>query len=242
MRDAFITCCRGEGTYDRDNSPPVFSYTGQHEVLYEANYGWQIKFLSSGTFTFSKLGNAAGGIDLFLMGGGGSGGYGDLFYAGGGGKQGTAKTIRGIIPQIQTEYIIEIGEGGTHSTPSGDSSAFGYVAEGGANGANGTSAGVKGQNSTVREFDSENGQPLGGNGGNGGGSTADFILIDPGAGGEPFGGAGGSYGNSYTTPGHGTAAAANTGAGGGGGGGCTYSASTHGANGGSGIVIIRNAR
>ena len=242
MSEAFILRRGGTGALRGGGSAPEFTYTGNYEQIDDGNRNWRIKFLTSGTLTFTTLGNADGGIDVFLMGGGGSGGYGQLYYAGGGGKEGGIKTARGLTVQTQTPYEIVVGAGGSRKGDGEMSEAFGETAAGGEHGKDGVSPGKAGTDSTVKAFEEENGESLGGNGGNGGGSTADFVLISAGKGGKPYGGKGGKYGNSWTTPGHGTAGPANTGAGGGGGGGCTYSANIYGANGGSGIVIIRNAR
>ena len=242
MSEAFLLRRGGSGSLAGGGGAPEFTYTGNYELIDDGNRNWRIKFYSSGTLKFTKLGNADEGIDVFLMGGGGSGGQGELYYAGAGGKEGNTKTAKRIIVQTQIPYTIEVGAGGTADNASGSSSAFGQSAAGGARGASAVAPGTKGQDSTVREFGEANGARLGGNGGTGGGSSKDFVLTHAGTGGLPYGGAGGTFGNSWSTPGHGTPGPANTGAGGGGGGGCTYSAWISGAAGGSGIIIIRNAR
>lgn len=242
MSEAFILRRGGSGSLAGGGGAPEFTYTGDYEFIDDGDRNWRIKFLSSGTLKFTKLGNADGGIDLFLMGGGGSGGQGELYYAGGGGREGKVKTAKGVIIQTQIPYTIVVGAGGTSSAASGSSIAFGQTAAGGERGTNAVSPGARGQDSSVREFEEATGARLGGNGGTGGGSSKDFVLTYPGDGGLPYGGKGGVFGNSWSTPGHGTPGPANTGAGGGGGGGCTYTASVSGAPGGSGIIIIRNPR
>ncbi len=55
---------------------PNFTYTGNCAVIDDGNNNWRVKFLTSGTLTFHNLINASNGIDVFLVGGGGSGGSG----------------------------------------------------------------------------------------------------------------------------------------------------------------------
>ena len=49
---------------------PKFTYTGNYQFIDDGSGNWRIKFLSSGTLTFTSLGNARKGIDVFLVGGG----------------------------------------------------------------------------------------------------------------------------------------------------------------------------
>ena len=65
----------------RSTGLPRFTYTGQYSFIQDGDGHWRIKFLTSGTLTFSSLGNGADGADLFIVGGGG----GSNTYAGGGG-------------------------------------------------------------------------------------------------------------------------------------------------------------
>jgi len=84
---------------------PEFNYTGSFKVvddndneILENNYkkveNWNIKFLTSGVLTFQKIRNAKN-IDVFLVGGGGSGGYvgSGVSMGTGGGGGGEAITI-----------------------------------------------------------------------------------------------------------------------------------------------------
>ena len=63
-------------------SPPEFTYTGEYEFIDEGEGSWRIKFKTSGRLTFTNLGSAQNGIDIFLVGGGG-GGRPNMAQAGG---------------------------------------------------------------------------------------------------------------------------------------------------------------
>lgn len=65
------------------NTIPEFTYTGDYEIVNDSDEpitvsqgNWKIRFLTSGTLTFTNLNGAEGGIDVFLVGGGGAGGNG----------------------------------------------------------------------------------------------------------------------------------------------------------------------
>ena len=246
---------------------PVFTYTGTCEILDDSSVlagAWRIKFKSSGTLSFSK----AAKIDVFLVGGGGGGESGSRSFGGNGGGGGYTVTAKNNIIEANTAYSIVIGAGGAYDggqAPS--SSAFGYVAKGGyTNGTGGSgggkggydsagqagasygassSSGLSGQGKTTCEF--EEGTTSGCTRG-----TA-FAYASGGGGGGTSGGAGGLYagsggrqtGDTCTT---GYAGTANTGSGGGGGGAGEYTnvniyyTNNHGSPGGSGVVVIRNAR
>lgn len=110
---------------------PTYTYTGQHQLINDGNFNWRIKFLTSGTLTFSSLGNATGkGLNVFLVGGGGGG---STWYGGGAGG-GYTRTVYAS-PAINTQYNIVVGAGGTPGGGTGNqggtSSAFGYNAAGG---------------------------------------------------------------------------------------------------------------
>ncbi len=64
---------------------PEYTYTGNASLIDDGGGNWRIKLLTSGVLTFTKLGNAKGGIDLFLVGGGcaGGGGYCDGYNGSG---------------------------------------------------------------------------------------------------------------------------------------------------------------
>lgn len=106
-----------------------------------AKKNWRIKFLTSGVLTFTSLGNAKKGIDVFLVGGGGGNGnsnnISDWCAAGGGGY---TKTVKSLIVQKDVEYQIVMGAGGTRpitsntQTRGGTTSAFNASIEGGYSG------------------------------------------------------------------------------------------------------------
>ena len=226
---------------------PEFTYTGDYEIVNDSDEpitvsegNWKIRFLTSGTLTFTNLNGAEGGIDVFLVGGGGNG---ETIRGARGGGGGYTKTVKGVSIAIATPYTVTIG------ASSGTSSAFGASAngasnadggsggggggssggtsgDGGSNGGNGTAGNVSqggtGQGTTTREFGESTGKLYSG----GGGGSAAMA----GAAGDSTAGAGAAYGGAAKN------GAANTG----GGGGAAYSGTT--GRGGSGIVIIRNAR
>lgn len=240
---------------------PTFQYTGSYEILDASNnlldetsliamqtQNWKIRFLTSGTLTVSTLGNATGGIDLFLVGGGGGGGCGggtnNQVRGGGGG--GYTKSVATVPISEGVDYPIVVGAGGakTSSTSSrggdgGASSAFGSSVKGGYGGI--SSSATKGNGSNGGSGGGLSPNKSGGtNGGNGvnasstnglgqGTSTREFYSIDHNA-----------SARLYSTGGHSnntTAGGANTGNGGGG-----YASTGSSAVGGSGVVVIRKAR
>ena len=226
---------------------PEFTYTGDYEIVNDSDEpitvsqdNWKIRFLTSGTLTFTNLNGAEDGIDVFLVGGGGNG---ETIRGARGGGGGYTKTVKGVSIAIATPYTVTIG------ASSGTSSAFGASANGasganggsggggggsssgtpgngGSNGGNGTagnvSAGGTGQGTTTREFGESTGKLYSGGGG---GSAA-----NAGAAGDSTAGAGAAYGGAAKN------GVANTG----GGGGAAYGGTA--GHGGSGIAIIRNAR
>ena len=255
---------------------PEFTYTGDYEIVDDsdnpisdfANWknNWKIRFLTSGTLTFTNLNGAENGIDVFLVGGGGGGGSTKADYGGGGGG-GYTKTARGITVQENTPYEIVVGSGGAAYANGGNSSAFGSTANGGKcggtdhNGGNGgsggggysgdygiggaggsdgsdgadvsISTGGNGQGTTTREFGESTGKLYSGGGG-GGGQGNDSHTQDQRAKGGDIGGGYGALAAYKATSG-----ATNTGSGGGG---RNQTAGNAAGAGGSGIVIIRNAR
>lgn len=232
---------------------PEFTYTGTYTVINDGKDGneqnWRVKFLTSGVLTFKKIVKE---IDLFLVGGGSGGGK----YSGGAG--GFTKTVKKLTVEKGKSYTITVGAGGGEHAAGGTTSAFGSSAAGGnasdasGNGANGgtgggawmcgagasdgndapdtsTHTGGSGQGSTTREFGENSGTLYSGGGSAGNDHDAQQPSAEAGAG----GGGRGAYFGVFATAG-----TANTG--GGGGGGNNYDSG--GANGGSGIVVIRNAR
>ena len=226
---------------------PEFTYTGDYEIVNDSDEpitvsqdNWKIRFLTSGTLTFTNLNGAENGIDVFLVGGGGNG---ETIRGARGGGGGYTKTVKGISIAIATPYTVTIG------ASSGTSSAFGASANGasgadggsggggggsssgtsgngGSNGGNGTAGNVSnggtGQGTTTREFGESTGKLYSG----GGGGSAAYA----GAAGDSTAGAGANFGGAAKN------GVANTGGGGGG----AYDGTA--GRGGSGIAIIRNAR
>lgn len=226
---------------------PEFTYTGDYEIVSDSDEpitvsqdNWKIRFLTSGTLTFTNLNGAENGIDVFLVGGGGNG---ETIRGARGGGGGYTKTVKGVSIAIATPYTVTIG------ASSGTSSAFGASANGasgadggsggggggsssgtsgngGSNGGNGTAGNVSnggtGQGTTTREFGESTGKLYSG----GGGGSAAYA----GAAGDSTAGAGANFGGAAKN------GVANTGGGGGG----AYDGTA--GRGGSGIAIIRNAR
>lgn len=194
---------------------PAFEYSGTYSIVDDGDNGWRIKFLTSGIFSL----NVSTSIDVFLVGGGAAGGEA---HQGGGG--GYTKTERNLYIVAGQQYKIIIGAGGV-SSAGGQTSAFGYSAAGGQKGSgyyggNGGSGGAG--------YAGHEGGVDGGNGTGNGGATGQGTTTREFA--EPDGrlySTGGSVNISAPAAGE-----PNTGDGGDGG---YY-------DGGSGIVVIRNAR
>ena len=213
---------------------PTYTYTGMHQLIDEGNFNWRLKLFTSGTLTFSYLGNAGTqGAQVFLVGGGGgAGGFG----AGGGGgytRTGTVALATG------TGYSIIVGAGGAAGgNAGGDSSALGQTVSGGRGGGyNFAAGGDGGSGGGGRPFG-----PGGVDGGNGGSGTVGDARGPGGSGqGSTTREFGLPTGTLYSSGGWGMDAAhtqdeaANTGNGG-------DSNGDNGRAGGSGIVIIRNHR
>ena len=252
------------------NTIPEFTYTGDYEIVNDSDQpitvsqgNWKIRFLTSGTLTFTNLNGAEGGIDVFLVGGGASGG------GRGGGGGGYTKTQKSVSVSVGAKYPIVIGAGGSGPTTSnrvppnagGLTSAFGLTANGGSTssggdypspGGSGGGSGRAGGAGYSGGSDGSNGS--GGDGGKGQGTTTrEFGEVngtlyaggggggavtthETSSGGAGGGGDGGGVG-ADPRPKNGDA---NTGGGGGGIG--NISGTVAYASGGSGIVIIRNKR
>lgn len=111
---------------------PVFTFSGNSELIDDGNGNWRLKILSSGNLTFSNLGSGSSGVDVFLVGGGG-GGSG---RSGGGG--GYVRTVSQYLVNRGTQYQLVVGNGGAGGKYDGPNpgngdptSAFGYSANGG---------------------------------------------------------------------------------------------------------------
>lgn len=221
---------------------PAYTYTGSATLVDDGNYRWRIKFLTSGTLTFSSLGNSSG-IDVFLVGGGGGTYEKGSSAASGGGGGGYTKTDTNVAISTGTTYTITVGAGGTSGADGGTTSAFGLSVSGG-KGVSGSTSGGNGGSGGAAYYAASGGSN-GGNGGNGGNGE--------GKGGTGQGTTTREFGEtSGTLYAGGGACAVGTGSGGSGGGGSSQasaSANTGGGaggsnenahSGGSGIVVIRN--
>ena len=211
---------------------PPFTYTGDYEIVDGDTIDWKIRFLSSGTLTFT---GQVPLLDIFLVGGGGGGHhrYTDHYNYGGGGGGGytTTKLKKNALPN--TEYPIVVGIGGKFSDTNnvgnngGDTSALGEIAAGG-KGAKNWQGGNGGSGGGGSSTSSSTGGTDGGNGtGNGKGTGQGTTTRE-------FGEADGTlYASGGGGGGKGDTGAANTGDGGRG------SYLSGGTGGSSGIVILR---
>lgn len=250
------------------NTIPEFTYTGDFEIVNDSDEpitvsqgNWKIRFLTSGTLTFTNLNGAEGGIDVFLVGGGGGTKWsvGGNIYSGGAGG-GYTQTGKAIPVTTNTPYQIDIGSGGIGAADGGTTSAFGLSAGGGGHptgssgaaggsggggyvhaNASGTSASGAGNGGSDGSDGVTAGSGGGGDGGKGQGTTTrEFgeengkLYAGGGAGASNKGGVspvGGAGGGGNM----GSDGATNTGGGAG-----NALNGTH--NGGSGIAVIRNTR
>ena len=249
------------------NTIPEFTYTGDYEIVNDSDEpitvsqgNWKIRFLTSGTLTFTNLNGADGGIDVFLVGGGGGTKWsvaGNVYSGGAGG--GYTQTGKAITVTTNTPYTIDIGAGGIGAADGGTTSAFGLSAGGGGH-PTGSSGAAGGSGGGGYVHANASGTSASG-AGNGGSDGSDGITAGSGGGdggkgqgtttrefgeenGKPYagGGAGASNKGSVSPVGGaggggdmGSDGATNTGGGAG-----NAIGGTH--NGGSGIGIIRNAR
>lgn len=251
------------------NQIPSFDYSGDCEIVNDADEpitvsqdNWKIRFLTSGTLTFTELNGAEDGIDVFCVGGGGGGGARkSTAIGGGGGGGGFTTTQKAIKVTTGTPYEIIVGAGGAVASNGGETSAFGVSALGGnssqtvGNGGSGGSGGGGGGYSYDYAAgeggsDGASGSDVksGGTGGDGQGTTtrefgssSNTLYAGGGAGGTGYGkdkvgetASGGEGGGGSS----GSEGVTNTGGGGGG----QAAKGNAAASGGSGIVIIRNAR
>ena len=235
---------------------PTYNYSGSHQFIDDGSGNWRIKFTSSGTLRFSNRGTGVNGIDVFCVGGGGSGAYSTAGGCGGGGG-GYTNTARGRTIAVNTDYWIDVGSGGAEKSGSSQ------------NGARGGTSGIGAFNLWAEGgYGGEQGNGgKGGNGGSGGGANdamggsdgsdgkytwTSASLVGIGqhrttrefaeGGATLYAGGGTGFGNDWYGGADGGGGAAYSpgtdGLGGGGGGGYWKL----GARGGSGIVIIRNKR
>lgn len=243
------------------SAQPIYAYSGLASLIDDGNYNYRIKFLTSGTLTFTNLGCFANGIDVFCVGGGGGGGTTGGYSCPGGGGGGYTNTARGVGVSAGVAYAITVGAGGPAGVNGGDTGALGCYAAGGqtTSGSNGAPGGSGGGGGGGNSDGKDTG--IGGDGGSDGGNGYDGRETGyRGSGGLGQGTTtrefGESWGTVYAGGGGGTGKkAGGTGGIGGGGNGGT-SRPTQGTNGtentggggggkmagGSGIVVIRNAR
>lgn len=118
-----------------------FEYTGTYNERLDDGV---VELLTSGVLTFKR----ETAIDVFLVGGGSSGGN----YQKNGGSGGYTKTTLNISVRKGTGYQVVIGSGGATQTtlgqeglPGGATSAFGIQVEGGTFSAGGSGGGQQGQ-------------------------------------------------------------------------------------------------
>lgn len=110
---------------------PTYTYTGQHQLINDGNFNWRIKFLTSGKLTFTSLGNAnTKGLNVFLVGGGGGG---SNWYSGGAGGGYTRTVYTSPKINTGYDIVVGAGGTPSSPTGNqgGSSSAFGYSAAGG---------------------------------------------------------------------------------------------------------------
>lgn len=224
---------------------PEFTYTGNCSLIEDGGENWRIKFLSSGTLTFTKLGSGKGGVDLFLVGGGGGTYEKGTSGASGGAGGGYTLTEKALSLVKGMPYPVVVGAGGADGADGGDSSAL-WKTAGGGKGVNGSSNGGNGGSGGATYYNGSGGS----DGGDGTGYTGGGQVRGKGQGTttREFGEANGDLyaGGGACAIGSGTG-----GAGGGGGmlqngtdntGGGAGGSNENGHSGGSGIVIIRNHR
>ena len=252
--------------FSATRNTPEFTYTGDYAIVDDSDKAisdfatwtgnWKIRFLTSGTLTFTNLNGAGNGIDVFLVGGGGGGGSSGTYGGGGGG--GYTKTIKAVAVHANTTYTIVVGAGGEKESPGGESSIFGASASGGKPGAGyGSNDGKGGDGGSGGGAYGSNGARYGGTDGSDGEGPDNSRGKGQGSTTREFGessgrlySGGGSSGQltsvgaskppiDETAGAPKTSPPANRG---GGGGGTDHVNASTGTAGGSGIVIIRNKR
>lgn len=235
---------------------PKFTYTGSYERLYttrqDGTVDWELVLKTSGTLTFQKV---VPSVDVFLCGPGANGGSAyhnqstNQYVGGNGGAGGETASYNAIPVTAGTAYGITVGTTGTATSGFGKSAASGG-GEGGGTGAYTNNNIESGGNSTPGTQGAlafggttlyNNGYRYGAGGGGGGSlNNINFPKYES-AGGASGGGAGGVA----RREGVGVAGSGAENSGGGGGGGAADRPNwsfNGGGSGGSGIIIIRNAR
>ena len=224
------------------NNGEAKTVDGVYSLSYEGKTAgqenWNLKFFRSGTFTCSTrlpklqvaaVGGGGGGSAQSDEAEDGDGGANQIGGAGGSGGQ----VSDGIIDAPAAGYTVTVGSGGS-SGSNGTASSFGSISANGGEAGQGLTQQRNGENGTNPWGDTTCAK-YGAGGGDGEHSYVkggEKLIGTPFPGGATGGGDGGGY---YEA---GKDAAANTGSGGGG----TGFNGGAGGKGGSGIVIIRNAR
>lgn len=164
---------------------PEFTYTGTYTLLDDGDGNWRIKFTSSGTLNFSKLGTGAGSLDVFCVGGGGGCGYTTNSWTVTGHGGGGYTTTSSSVIMKDTDYPVVVADGGGNYSRGGTSSFTGISADGGYTGNAGYS----------------NFECWGGRGGSGGGVSGGVSANAGVDGGDGPRGSGGNpaYGQGTTT-------------------------------------------
>lgn len=233
--------------------------SGQAPLFFKDSQGnWEMVFTGDCTVTFSRLN---GPVDIFAVGGGmlagNSVGNGTNYAIGGtGGRGGGCVTDPGRTLTVGQSYPVQIGQSSLSTSafgvtaPAGGGSGGGNgatVSENAGNGAAGVLAFGRSTESDLTLYEASLGDSairFGAGGGGGAAKAVGGALKAAGSGGATGGGNGGSGGSDETPESR--AGKPNTG--GGGGGGSRNNETGSGGNypgpgkGGSGIVIIRNAR
>lgn len=174
--DLKVTSAQGSGGGTGTGLPEFTFSGGEGTYIFteEGNGDWNLKILSSGNLVFANLGNALGGVDVFMVGGGGGGGG----RAGGGG--GYTKTLTQQVLQRGTTYQLVIGAGGAggsysaNAADGGPTTGFGETANGGKGGTlvDGGDGGSGGGAYTAGIIAGATNQALGGTDGGNGQTTA----------------------------------------------------------------------
>jgi hypothetical protein len=141
-------------------------------------------FTSSGTFTTSSTTSS---VDTLIVAGGGGGGHLVNAWGPGGGGGGGLLYYTNLAVTPSTDYAITVGSGGSKGSRGGNSSAFGYTAQGGGLGGtdNNSAGGSGGSGGGGGAYGGSGGAGTSGQGYNGSNGTG---------GGGPGGGAGGTGG------------------------------------------------
>lgn len=102
----------------------IQSYTGSYSIIDDGGGDSRVKFLTSGTLILNKTVT----VDVFLVGGGGSGGYGGSGNYGSAGGGGYTTTSSGIVLEAGVSYDLIIGAGGVTPYSGNDGNDGGQTA------------------------------------------------------------------------------------------------------------------